>query len=176
MAVPAQTSVRNRLLLTLLPADFSLLQPQLEPVSLPLRTCLVAPNTPIQYVHFLEQGIASNVAILPQGRCIEVAVIGWDGLTGVPVLLGVDQTPHECFIQVPGNGLRMCTDDLRRAVAASVSVRQALLRFVHALIIQTAQTALANGRCSIEERLARWLLMCHDRVNGDGLSTTHEFL
>jgi CRP-like cAMP-binding protein len=176
MAVPAQTSVRNRLLLTLLPADFSLLQPQLEPVPLPLRTCLVAPNTPIQYVYFLEQGIASNIATLPQGRSIEVAITGWDGLSGASVLLGVDQTPHECFIQVPGNGLRICTGDLRRALAASMSLQQHLLRFVQALTIQTAQTALANGRCTVEERLARWLLMCHDRVDGDGLSATHEFL
>ena len=176
MAVPAQTSVRNRLLATLRPEDFSLLQPQLEPAPLPVRTCLVAPNTPIQYVYFLEQGIASNIAGLPQGRCIEAAVIGRDGLSGAPVLLGVDQTPHECFVQVPGAGLRIGADDLRRAVTASVSLQQHLLRYVHALTIQTAQTALANGRCTVEERLARWLLMCHDRVDGDGLSATYEFL
>jgi len=77
---------------------------------------------------------------------------------------------------VPGTGLRIGTDDLRRAVTASVSLQQHLLRYVQALTLQTAQTALANGCCKVEERLARWLLMCHDRVDGDGLSTTHEFL
>ena len=176
MAVPAQASVRNRLLLTLLPADFALLEPQLEPILLPVRTCLITPDTPIEYVYFLEQGIASNVATLPQGRCIEVAITGQDGLSGAPVLLGVDQTPHECFVQVPGTGLQIGTDDLRRALVARASLHQHLLHYVQALMIQTAQTALANGRCTIEERLARWLLMCHDRVDGDDLSTTHEFL
>ena len=164
MAVSAQSSVRNRLLATLFPEDFRLLETHLEPVPLPLRTCLVEPDTPIEHVYFLEQGIASNIAVLPQGRCIEAAVIGRDGLSGAPVLLGVDQTPHECFVQVPGAGLRIGADDLRRAVTASVSLQQHLLRYVHALTIQTAQTALANGRCTVEERLARWLLMCHDRV------------
>src|SRR4051794_6009697 len=97
-------------------------------------------------------------------------------VSGTPILLGTDRTPHECFIQVPGTGLRIGTDDLRRAVTASVSLQQHLLRYVQALTLQTAQTALANGCCKVEERLARWLLMCHDRVDGDGLSTTHEFL
>lgn len=176
MAVPAQTSVRNRLLATLRSEDFSLLEPQLEPIPLPVRTCLIAPNTPIEHVHFLEQGIASNIAVLPQGRRIEVAIIGREGLSGAAVLLGADRTPHECFVQVSGTGLRIRADDLRRAVAASASLQQHLLRFVQALTIQTAQTALANGGCKIEERLARWLLMCHDRVDGNDLSTTHEFL
>ena len=176
MAASAQSSVRNRLLATLLPEDFRLLETQLEPVSLPLRTCLIEPDTPIEHVYFLEQGIASNVAVLPRGRRIEVAVIGSEGLSGTPVLLGADRTPHECFIQVPGAGLRIGSDDLRRAVTASVSLHQHLLRYVQALTLQTAQTALANGSCKLEERLARWLLMCHDRVDGDGLSTTHEFL
>jgi len=176
MAAPAQSSVRNRLLATLLPTDFRLLETQLEPVPLPLRTRLIEPNTPIEHVCFLEQGIASNIAVLPHGRRVEVAVIGREGLSGTPVLLGTDRTPHECFIQVPGAGLRISADDLRRAVTASVSLQQHLLRYVQALTLQTAQTALANGCCKVEERLARWLLMCHDRVDGDDLSTTHEFL
>jgi CRP-like cAMP-binding protein len=176
MVASAQSSVRNRLLAMLLPEDFRLLETQLEPVPLPLRSCLIEPNTPIEHVYFLEQGIASNVAVLPHGRRIEVAVIGREGLSGTPILLGTDRTPHECFIQVPGTGLRIGTDDLRRAVTASVSLQQHLLRYVQALTLQTAQTALANGCCKVEERLARWLLMCHDRVDGDGLSTTHEFL
>src|SRR3954453_20030600 len=176
MAASAQSSVRNRLLATLLPEDFRLLETQLEPVPLPLRTRLIEPNTPIEHVYFLEQGIASNIAVIPHGRRVEVAIIGREGLSGIPVLLGADRTPHECFIQVPGTGLRIGTDDLRRAVSASASLQQHLLRYVQALTLQTAQTALANGCCKVEERLARWLLMCHDRVDGDGLSTTHEFL
>src|SRR3954464_4637823 len=122
MTVPTQASVRNRLLAALSPADFSLLEPQLEPVPLPVRTCLAEPNTPIQHVYFLEQGIASVVASTPQGRRIEVGIIGREGLTGLPVLLGTDRSPHACFVQTPGAGWRIRADDLRRAMAASPSL------------------------------------------------------
>jgi CRP-like cAMP-binding protein len=176
MAVPAEVPIRNHLLATLSPADFSLLQPQLEPVPLPVRTCLSEPNTPIEHVYFLEEGIASVVATTPQDRRIEVGIIGREGLTGLPVLLGADRAPRECFIQTSGEGLRIRADDLRLAITASTLLHQHLLRFVHAFTIQMGQTALANGSHLLEERLARRLLMCHDRLDGDDLPTTHEFL
>jgi CRP-like cAMP-binding protein len=176
MAVSTQVPVRNRLLATLAPADFSLLEPQLERVPLPAGMRLIEPNTPIEHVYFLEQGIASVVATTPQDRRIEVGIIGREGLTGVPVLLGTDRTPHECFIETAGEGMRMRADGLRRAMAASATLQQHLLRFVHAFTVQIGQTALANASHLIEERLARRLLMCHDRVDGDDLVATHEFL
>ena len=176
MAAPTQGSVRNRLLLALSVQDASLLQPQLERVSLPVGTRLAEPNTPIQHVYFLEQGIASVVASTPQGRRIEVGLIGREGLTAPCALLGVGRSPHECFVQTLGAGLQILADDLRRAMAASAALHQHLLRFVQAFMVQMGQTALANACHVIEQRLARWLLMCHDRVDGDDLSTTHEFL
>jgi len=169
-------TVCNRLLSSLSAHDFSLLEAQLEPVPLPVRTRLIEPNTPIEHVYFIEEGIASVVAATAQGRRIEAGIIGREGLTGMPILLGTDRTPHECFIQTPGASLRIRADGLRRAMATSASLHQHLLRFVQALTIQIGQTALSNGSYVIEERLARWLLMCHDRVDGDALFTTHEFL
>jgi len=156
--------------------EVSLLQPQLEPVSLPVGTRLVEPNTPIQHIYFLDEGIASVVAGTPQGRRIEVGIIGREGLIGLPVLLGTDRSSHECFVQTPGAGWRIQVDALQRALAASAALHQHLLRFVQAFLVQMGQTALVNGSFSLEQRLARWLLMCHDRVDGDGLATTHEFL
>jgi len=167
---------RNRLLLALSAEEFSLLEPQLERAPLIVGMRLVEPNTPIEHVYFLEEGKAAIVAITPQGRRIEAGIIGREGLTGMPVLLGADRTPHECFVQTPGAALRIGADELRRAMAASASLHQHLLRFAQAFMIQLGQTALANGIYQIEQRLARWLLMCHDRVDGDVLSTTHEFL
>src|SRR3954465_5919570 len=169
-------ALRNHLLLALSTQDFALLKPQLERVPLPVGTRLVEPHTPIEHVYFLEEGIASVVATTPQGRRIEAGIIGREGLSGIPVLLGLDRTPHECFVQTAGEGLRIGADDLRRAMAASPSLHQHLRRFVQAFMVQMGQTALANACHVIEQRLARWLLMCHDRVDGDDLSTTHEFL
>ena len=168
--------LHNHVLQALSVQDFSVLQPQLEPVFLPVGLHLVEPDMPIEHVYFLEQGIASVLAVTPQGRRIEVGIIGHEGLTGTPVLLGADRTPHECFIQTAGEGLRIRANDLRRAMAASPSLQQHLLRFAHAFMIQMGQTALSNASHVLEQRLARWLLMCHDRVDGDKLSTTHEFL
>jgi CRP-like cAMP-binding protein len=169
-------AVRNRLLLALSGQDFGLLQSHLKRVPLPVGTRLVGPNTPIEHVYFLEEGIASVMATTPQDRRIEAGIIGREGLSGIPILLGADRTSQECFIQTAGEGLRIGTDDLRRAMAGSPSLHQHLLRFVQAFMVQVGQTALANGSHTLEQRLARWLLMCHDRVDGDDLSTTHEFL
>ena len=166
----------NHLLRALSPADFGLLHPQLERVRLPVDTYLVEPNAPVPHVYFLNEGIASVVAATDQGRRIEVGMIGPEGMTGPCVLLGTDRSPHACFVQMPGAGLRIRTDALRRAAAASAPLHRHLLRFVHAFMVQMGQTALANGSHVLEQRLARWLLMCHDRVDGDDLTITHEFL
>jgi CRP-like cAMP-binding protein len=176
MPAPPQSDVRNRVLATLPPEEYAVLQPWLEPVALPLRTYLVEPNKPIEHVYFMEQGIASVVALTPQQRRIEVGLIGREGMSGTPVLLGTDQTPHECFVQMTGEAFSIEATRLREVVEGRLSLHLRLLRFVQAFTVQVAQTALSNGSYRLEERLARWLLMCHDRVDGDVLSTTHEFL
>jgi CRP-like cAMP-binding protein len=175
-AVPlSQSTLHNRLLRTLSPEDFGLLQPHLEHVPANLRD-LIEPNEPIEHMHFPEQGVASIVANTNDGRRIEVGIYGRDGMSGTAVLLGTNQTPHENFIQVPGSLLRMEAAHLRNAIRQSPSLHNLLLRYVQAFQVQTAYTALSNGGYSIDERLARWLLMCHDRLDGDELPITHEFL
>jgi CRP-like cAMP-binding protein len=176
MSDPTQSSVRNRLLAKLCPEDFNLLQPHLEPVPLNRGDVLITPNQPIEHVYFLEAGITSIIANTAGGRRIEIGLTGRDGLAGTPVLLGVDSTPHETFMQIGGSGLRTETERLRQAIRQSSSLHSLLLRYVQAFTIQTSHTALSNGSHRIEERLARWLLMCHDRVDGDDLALTHEFI
>ena len=172
----SKSSVRNRLLQAMSEDDFARLAPHLEPVILSVKDMLVEPNQPIEHVYFLEAGLASVVAISPDNERLEVGHIGREGMTGEPILLTVAHTPHQTFIQVAGSGLRMRADDLLAAMEASPSLKALLLHWVHVLMIQTAQSALANGRFAIQERLARWLLMCHDRLDGDDLPLTHEFL
>jgi CRP-like cAMP-binding protein len=176
MPSPPQSTVRNKILATMAQEDYDALTAVLEPIRLPLRTYLVEPDKPIDFVYFMEQGIASVVALTRSKRRIEVGLIGREGLSGTSVLLGTDRTPHECFIQMSGEALRVSTGDLSRAVEERPNLHRHLLRFVQAFTVQVAQTALSNGSYTLEERLARWLLMCHDRVDGDVLFTTHEFL
>jgi CRP-like cAMP-binding protein len=163
-------------LAALQPDDFELLQPHLAPVALIRGDVLIKPSETIQYVYFIEGGITSIVANTADGRRIEVGLCGRDGMAGVPVLLGADSTPHETFMQVGGSALRIGVEALRGAITRSHTLHGLLLRYVHAFTIQTGQTALSNGSYRTEERLARWLLMCHDRLDGDDLPLTHEFI
>ena len=165
----------NRILLHLSPDELGLLQPQLEAVDLPVRKQLESRNKAIEHVYFIEHGFASVVAN-GTGRSIEVGVIGREGMTGLAVVMGTDRSPNETFMQVGGDGQRISSAKLRSAIDQSPALHRSLLRYGHAFVIQTAQTALANGRSKIEERLARWLLMAHDRLDSNEVPLTHEFL
>jgi CRP-like cAMP-binding protein len=165
----------NRLLARLPPEELDVLRPHLEAVDLPVRKQLEARNKPIETIYFIEHGFASVVAN-GTGRSIEVGLIGREGMTGLAVIMGSDRSPHETFMQVGGDGQGMSADMLRQVVEEYPALHRSLLRYGHAFMVQTAQTALANGRSKVEERLARWLLMASDRLDGDHVPLTHEFL
>lgn len=150
--------------------------PALQKVDLPLRKQLESRNRRIEYVYFIDHGIASVVADGSGRGGIEIGIIGREGVTGLAVLMGGDRSPHETYMQVGGAGRRVSAAALREAMSQSKSLHSVLLRHGYAFTVQTAQTALANGRHKLEERLARWLLMAHDRIDGDELPLTHEFL
>lgn len=169
------STFQNRLLARLPEAGLERLRAHLEPVSLPVRKVLEPANEPLTHVYFPSSAITSVVAGAGEER-IEVGLIGRDGMTGTCVILGADTTPHECFVQIPGDGYRIAVPELRSALDAVPDLRKPFLLFARAFMLQTAETALANGRCTIEERLARWLLMSHDRLDGDDIPLTHEFL
>jgi CRP-like cAMP-binding protein len=157
-------------------ADLALLQPHLRPLKLPLRYDMERPNRQIEAVYFIEAGIASVVAVQADETRIEVGLIGREGMTGSAVVLGGNQSPHATYIQVAGEGQRISADELRKAMMASESLRSLLLRFVQVFMVQTAHTAIANARAKIDRRLARWILMAHDRTRDDMLTLSHEFL
>jgi CRP-like cAMP-binding protein len=174
--IPTPRAVTNRILSRLPPEDFRLIEAALEPVDLPVRFQLERRNRVIEHVYFFESGLASVVANGSGDGSVEVGLIGREGMSGLAVVMAADRTPNETFMQVAGKGLRIAAPALNRAMEQSASLRRALLRYGHAFFVQTAYTAMANGRSKLEERLARWLLMAHDRIDGDELALTHEFL
>jgi CRP-like cAMP-binding protein len=176
MPQPSQSFIRNQLLTALTPDDYGLLRPHLEPVDLPKGVVLIEPQLPIDYVHFPDAGLGSVVALSPGDLCAEIGLFGRDGLAGVAVLLGADSVPYRVLMQVAGAGHRIAAGALRAAMDISPSLRALLLRYAQAFAVQTAHTALSNAQHTVEERLARWLLMSHDRVDGDDIPLTHEFL
>lgn len=169
-------AIRNRLLAKLSEQDLGLLRPDLSRVSLQRGDVMVAPNTPIEAVYFPEDAIGSVVASTSGGRRIEVGIFGRDGMSGTSLLLGSDRSPHESFSQVAGAAWRISTENLKHAIRRSSALHELLLRYVETFNVQVAHTALSHGSYTIEERLARWLLMCLDRSDGDDLRLTHEFL
>ena len=103
-------------------------------------------------------------------------MIGFEGVTGLAVIMGATRSPNATYIQLAGKGFRISAANLRSAMDKSPTLQKLLLQYAHVFMMQTAQTALANGRNKMEDRLARWLLMAHDRVGGNDLALTHEFL
>jgi len=155
--------------------DYAALQPYLETVKLEMRQTLIEPNQPIEHVYFMESGYSSIVSNGGDAK-VEIGIVGREGLVGVPVVLAADRSPFEYFIQSPGSGYRMPAQHLDQAVEDRSSLRRFLLRFAQALNVQTSRTAYVNAEYPLETRLARWLLMCHDRIDGDDLQITHDFL
>jgi CRP-like cAMP-binding protein len=166
----------NRLLMALSDDDRALLQPSLVLVTLKRGEVMITPNEPITHVYFPIDCLGSIVAITRDKRRIEVGIFGREGMSSTSLLHGTNTTPHENFTQVEGTALHMGADDLRSAIRQSPSLHEVLLRYVEAFQVQVAYTALSHGSFTIEERLARWLLMCHDRLPGDDLPLVHEFL
>ncbi|MER8628973.1 Crp/Fnr family transcriptional regulator [Mesorhizobium opportunistum] len=171
-----QSLFRNQVLKALSSQDFALLRPSLRHVELDIKDQLEVAHQPIKNVYFPERGIASVVATMTGGRQSEVGIIGYDGMTGIAVILGQESTANETYIQVAGNGWRLPVENLRPAIAESPSLRTSVLDYAHAFLVQSSRTALVNSHSKIEERLARWLLMIHDRAEGDKIYLTHEFL
>ncbi|MBB3902776.1 Crp/Fnr family transcriptional regulator [Methylobacterium brachythecii] len=176
MFQPLQDASKNGLLRTLSSADFSLLQPHLHSVLLSVGNVLIAADTPFPQVYFVEQGIVSCIAQASDGEQIEIGLVGQEGMVGTAVLLDVDRASNEARVQAAGWAWSLRTDALRIAIRQSPKLHNTLLRYVQTFNTQVAGTALANGRYKLDQRLARWLLMCHDRVEGDDLPTTHRFL
>jgi len=167
----------NLLLGAMHPEDLALLSPNLEKVTLARRQVLAVPGQPIEHVYFLEDGVASVVAASGDSTMTEVGIFGREGLSAISVLLGSDRSPHETFLQVDGtSALRIGADRFRAAIADSPRLKELLLRYVQTFLTQVAYSVASNAHSRIEVRLARWLLMCHDRIDGDEVHLTHEFM
>jgi CRP-like cAMP-binding protein len=167
----------NLLLAALPPREYARLAPSLERIPLDFKAVLYEPGNAATDVHFPLSGALSVVSPAegrPEG--IEVAVVGREGMVGLPVFLGVESAYFRCLVQVPGESLRMGGAEFRTRVRRHSALHGLLLRFTHAFVIQVARTVACNALCPVEKRLCRWLLSVHDRADDDHFPLTHEFL
>src|SRR6185436_5408007 len=154
MPLNTDRDTSNRILMALSDDDFGALSSRLSPVDLPARRKLELSNRHIDHLYFMESGIASVVANGVGDRGIEIALIGREGVTGVPVIMGSDRWANESCIQAAGAAPRIATQDFTDVIKQSETLRASLLNYCQTFLIQISQTAVANGRRKIEQRLA----------------------
>ena len=118
----------------------------------------------------------SVLAAGTHNRSAEVGLIGNEGMTGLTVVLGGGRSPNATYVQIEGRALRISARELRKAMAQSASMHALFLKYAQTFLIQTSQAAAANGRARIDARLARWILMAHDRIGRNSLPLTHRLL
>ncbi len=170
-------AVKNQILAALPLKDYERVLPDLEFVSLPLGEQLYKSGDVIEYVYFPGSGLVSLVTHMKKGVTIEVGVIGKDGMVGIPVLLGDDIAFEEAIVQIAGDAMRMRSTMLKKVLKRGHSpMLIQLLLYTRSLMKQVAQTAACNRLHTVEKRLARWMLMCHDRMESDELRLTQEFI
>lgn len=168
-------ATKNSLLARLSTSDFAQISTDFEHIRLQVHDVIYEAGAEIQYAHFPVSGCVSLVHDAPDG-IVEVGTIGFEGMIGLPLLLHGSSATTRALVQVEGEAYRITAAALRRIIATSDSISRILLRFALAFFNQVAQSVACNRLHSLEERCARWLLITHDRVEGDEFRLTQEFL
>ena len=169
-------AVGNTILLSIPNAEYNLLRPHLETVDLPQYEILHEPGEKIEFAHFLNEGMASIVALSRDGRSVEVGIVGKEGMVGMPLTVGMRHGTFRAIMQMSGRGVRIRSELFQDVLATAPTLRQELSRFALMQGLQVSQLAACNRLHDIEQRLVRWILMCQDRVDSGLLPLTHEFL
>jgi CRP-like cAMP-binding protein len=165
----------NLLLRKLPPQHREELLSSAELVHFNLREYLIEHETPIKYVEFPESGVISVLTQI-DSRLVEIANVGYEGFIGIPILLGVDTIPEVAFCQVEGSGWRIPVEKFKQMLEKSSELNELCKKYLATFLNQVARNSGCNWSHSIEERCARWLLLTHDRVDGDEFHLTQEFL
>jgi CRP-like cAMP-binding protein len=178
MAVAKQSRnrIENRLLAALPKKDYNRLVAQMERVPLPFAEVLYEPGDTIHYIYFPNDSIVSLLSTVEDRSTLEVGIIGNEGMVGISVILGVTSSPNRALVQGEGSAMRMTAAALRKEINGNGPLQRLLNRQTHALMTQIAQSAACNRFHRVEARLARWLLMTHDRIGKDEFRLTQQFL
>jgi CRP-like cAMP-binding protein len=169
-------TVKNVLLLSIPDREYNLIRPYLEYVELEHHKMLHDQGQQIEFAYFPNDGMVSLVVGTSDGRSVEVGIVGREGMVGTPLAVGLRRAPYDAIIQIPGNGIMIDSKRLTSQLSSTPRLWLVLTRFVLMQGLQMAQVAACNRLHELEQRLARWLLMCQDRVDSERLFLTHEFL
>ena len=167
---------RNRLLLALPPRDLKLLMPRLEHISLQREQILVDADSALDHIYLPDSGVISALAVYADGTAIEMATIGREGFTGIQAAFGANTSSARFLVQIPGSAAKMPRVAFTRAMQSMPSLRKLANAYAQAFLEQIMISVACNGAHSLEQRLARWLLMMRDRSDDDILPVTHNLL
>jgi CRP-like cAMP-binding protein len=168
--------IGNLILLALSKQDCAQIFPSLEFVRLKLHQVLHEAGDVLKSVYFLNSGLGSVLTVQPDGKSVEVGLIGKEGFVGVPVVFGFKTTPLRVVVQADATGYRVDVPTLRKILPECPALERRLQRFAMTLGMQSTQLAACNRLHDVEERLARWLLMSHERIGNETMPLTQEFL
>ncbi|HEV7395278.1 MAG TPA: Crp/Fnr family transcriptional regulator [Pyrinomonadaceae bacterium] len=178
MAIPSVFSVPadNRLLAALPRAEYERLMPYLERVHLPRGKVLFEAGDRIRHAHFPMSGVISLLGMTEDAETVEVAMVGTEGMLGIPIILRVGITLHRSMVHIPADALRIGSDALETEFNRNGKLQDLLLRFTHSLIAQVSQSAICNRFHTVDARLGRWLLVIYDRVEMETFYLTQDFI
>lgn len=169
-------SVANRLLAALPSMDYQRLLARLEPVTLTFGEVLYRPGEPIQQVYFPTNSLVSLLTLVEGHMALEIGLVGREGMLGIPVALGINDSPVRALVQGTGTALRMTSAHFLSTFRQSAPLQSEIHRYIHERMVQITQTAACNRFHQVEARLARWLLMTRDRVQSDQFRLTQDLL
>ena len=177
MTVSERAADCGNLLLSRLPEDeYQRIRPHLEWIPCPFKSSFYHRGQPIEFVHFPLGGEHSVLAIMENGAAIEVGTVGFEGFSTIEALTGGREALETVTCQIPGEALRMRLAPFLAAIEDKTALRDLVYRYLYAYLAQVSQAVACNRLHTTEERFAKWLLMCHDRVPGDDIAITQEFL
>jgi CRP-like cAMP-binding protein len=168
--------VSNKILLSASDSEYSALRPHLEYVSLPNHLVLHEAGAKVECAYFPNRGLISLVVVMKDGRTAEAGILGNEGFTGTPAVVGLSRGSLQAVVQITGDGFRVEAGALQDVLESCPQLQLMLHRYAAIRGMQVAQTAACNRLHDIEQRLARWLLMTQDRVDSPSLAITHDFL
>jgi CRP-like cAMP-binding protein len=168
--------VHNEILRSLPRREFDTIFAALEFVDLPVRTILNEPGVAIASCYFVDSGLVSILSVLSEGKSVEVGLTGKEGFVGLPLVVGLKTSGARAIVQIPATGFRLSAAKMSALLRQCPSLEKKLNRYAQALAAQSVQVAACNRLHEVDQRLARWLLMCQDRIGGDFVPLTQEFL
>ena len=175
VVTPAEVR-RNRILRVLPRAIQHALRERLRRVPLPMGAVLHQPGERLTHVYFPVSGVISMLTVLGDGSAVEIATVGNEGMVDLAAFLGMLSSESRLLVQVPGEAFRMRIEDFQLKLAESPILRGVLSTYIFELFTLVAQSSACNRKHSIGQQCARWILMTHDRVDGNEFPITHEFL